>query len=260
MGLPPILAGWILRIPCIVHESDAQVGLANKISLYFCEKIAISFPPEVFPTLPVSKVIFTGNPTREEIIKGDPEKALRIFKLESDLPVILVTGGSQGASKINKAISQSLPNLLPVCQIIHLCGEKDLSWLQSIRSHFDLKMQKRYYLAGYLKEEMKDALAKADLVISRAGANILSEISLLGKPVILIPLLGHQYKNAQFFQRNKAAIVIKNEKLNSPILIKTILNLLKSPQQLDILSKNIKNLAEPEAASILAEEILKIAK
>ncbi len=259
VGLLPVLAGWVLRIPCIVHESDAQIGLANKISLYFCKKIAISFPPDIFPELSASEIIFTGNPIRNEIIKGDIERAKRIFRLDFNLPVVLVTGGSQGASRINKAISKSLPKLLSVCQIIHICGEGDFDLLKSIRSNLDLKMQKRYVIKSYLRKEMKDALAVADLVVSRAGANIIFELSLLGKPAILIPLSGHQVKNAQFFQKNDAAIVIQNEKFNSLILVKKILDLFENSQQLSLLSKNIRNLAEPEAASTLAEEIIKIA-
>lgn len=257
--LPPILAGWCMKVPCLIHESDAQIGLANRISLRFCKKIAISFPPQLFPKLPVSKVIFTGNPIRAEILKGDIYKAQEFFKTSPDLPVILVTGGSQGAHKINQTIALSLDNLLKKCQIIHLTGSRDFKWLNRIRAGLPSQFQKRYIVCSFLTGRLKDALALACLVVSRAGANILAELSCLGKPLVLIPLSGHQSKNAQYFASRKAAYIIKNDQLNRKILENTILDLLGSPEELSTLSKNIKDLAEPEAASALAEEILNLA-
>ncbi|GAI06309.1 unnamed protein product, partial [marine sediment metagenome] len=189
-----VLAGWSLGITSLIHESDTVPGLANRFLARYASKIAISFE-ESKKYFPAKKYILTGNPVRPEILEGSKERGFRYFGLEYGRPVILVTGGSQGSRKINEVVVKALPRLLENYQVIHLSGEKNLQELRAkipVLPAGRLDISKKYYkLYPFLPAlKMADALAIADLVISRAGANVLAEIAALGKPSVLIPLQG----------------------------------------------------------------------
>lgn len=259
VSIPAVLAGWFLRIPILIHESDTFPGLANRFLSRFVKKIAVSFK-ETEKYFPVKKCVLTGNPIRPEILEGSKERGFRYFGLVYDRPVILVTGGSQGSRKINQVIIEALNKLLKKYQIIHLCGERQISSIKSQISNIDFKYYKLYPFLP--TEQMADALTVADLVVSRAGANILAELAVLGKPSILIPLptaaSNHQEKNARLFEKNKAAWVIKEKDLTADVLFKEVNWLMTHKERLDKMSGNVLKLAKPEAAKRIAEEILKL--
>lgn len=260
VAFPVVLAGWILRIPILTHESDASIGITNKIIAKISKRIAIAFPPKYYPNLRARKVIFTGNPTRLEFLTEGKESRKNIFKLEENLPTILAMGGSQGAHKINETIKEILPDILRHAQIIHLSGKFDYTEFLTFRKNLHPDIKSHYHLFEYLGQEIRDALSSADLVISRGGANSLAEIAALGKASIIIPLAGHQEANADFFASEKAAMMIKNKDLTADRLLSHIKFLLDNPEHLKDLRIQIKEFSTPEAAKNIASEIIKITK
>ncbi len=260
-SVPPVIAAWILRVPIITHESDIVPGLANRIIASFASKILISFSAAE-KYFDKNKVILTGNPIRSDIVQGNRENALKFFKLSPDLPTVLIFGGSQGAQKINEMTLEILPSLIEKCQVIHQCGDKNYEEIKNKVSKLNLKCPERYRVYPFIKDEMKDAYALAEIVIGRAGANSLAEIVALKKPNILIPLStsanNHQPKNAEFFTEKKASLVIDETVNNSQDLAKAIFKLLSDKNLQDQMEQKLSEIASPQNASRkIAEEIVK---
>ena len=263
-SVPPVIASWILRVPIVTHESDIVPGLANRIIARFASKILISFSAAE-KYFDKSKVVLTGNPIRSDIAKGSIENALKFFKLSPDLPTVLIFGGSQGAQKINEMVLEILPDLTEKCQVIHQCGDKNYEEILSdtrcpIRHRVSGNLE-RYKLYPFIKEEMKDAYALADIVISRAGANSLAEIVALQKPNILIPLStsanNHQPENAKFFAEKNASLIVDETVDNSQDLADAILKLLSDKNLQTQMKQNLAKLSPSQNASQkIAEEII----
>ena len=178
VSVPVIRAAHSLKIPCIIHESDLTPGLANKLCISAASKICCNFP-ETLGYLPQGKAVLTGSPIREELLAGDAEKARALCGFDDIRPVILVMGGSQGASAINKVIREALDRLLKDFQIIHICGRDKMDNL--------LIGTRGYKQFEYVRGELKDLFALSDLVVSRAGANAICELLALRIPNLLIP-------------------------------------------------------------------------
>ena len=167
VSVPVVLAGKSCHVPSIIHESDMTPGLANKLSFSAATKICCNFP-ETLRYLPEGKAVLTGSPIRQELLTGDKFKAREFLGFTSDKPVILIIGGSLGAVAVNNAVRAILPQLLKKYQVIHLCGK---GRLDPTLNHLDGYMQYEY-----IKDELKDLFAMADVVISRAGANAICEL------------------------------------------------------------------------------------
>ena len=227
-SVPPVVAAWLLKIPIVTHESDTVPGLANRIIAKFSKKILVSFyfSKKYFSE---KKVILTGNPIREEILQGDKTGARKFFDLNENIPTILVFGGSQGAKKINSVIVKSLPKILEKFQIIHLCGKRNYEELKIKTEKMKLKNNSRYRIYPFLSNELKDAFALYDVIISRAGASSLFEIIALEKPSIIIPLPSsannHQAENAKFFQDRNMIINIKEKDFKKEIFTEKLFEL-----------------------------------
>ena len=169
--------------------------------------------------LPEGKAILTGSPIREELSKGDKIAALKMCNFSANLPVILVIGGSLGANAINSAIRQVLPKLLPDFQVVHICGKEKIDNL--------LLNTSGYKQFEYVKAELKDLFAMADLVISRAGANAICELLALKIPNLLIPLpakssRGDQILNAESFEAQGYSMILKEDELDESTLLDKI--------------------------------------
>jgi len=222
--VPVILGAWLQRIPIIIHESDITPGLANKISIPFATKICVSFP-ETIKYLPTAK--FTGLPIRAEILEGDAERGRKFCGFNQDLPILLVIGGSSGSAKINLEIRKILDQLTTKFQVIHGCGQGNTD------PSFD--NYPNYKQVEYLGVELRDVLAIANVVISRAGANAIFEFLALKKPNLLIPLSksasrGDQILNAQSFAQMGYSLVLPEEDLTSQSLWVAINNLFEHRQ------------------------------
>lgn len=214
VSVPVVRAAAALDIPCIIHESDMTPGLANKLCFPVAEKICCNFP-ETMNMLPEGKAVLTGSPIRAELAQGNKIAGLDICGFTANKPVILVIGGSLGAANVNKAVRDALPRLLEDFQVVHLCGKDKIDNL--------LLATPGYRQFEYIKTELKDLFAMADIVISRAGANSICELLALKKPNILIPLpaassRGDQLLNAASFEAQGFSIVINEDDLTTELL------------------------------------------
>lgn len=262
-SFPVVVAGWLFRVPIVIHESDVVPGLANKVLSFFANKVAVSF--EVTKDyFPARKVIWTGNPVRSDLFLGNKERAIETFGLSGKLPVLLVIGGSQGAKTINDYVLEVLPQLAKHSEIIHICGINNYNEIKAAVNEINFPEVNNYHLYPFLTDNMKDAYAAADLIISRGGANIISEIIALGKASVLIPIScsagDHQTKNAFYFSRRGGAIMVQECNLQVHMLTRKIITILDTPIERRKLERNAKMLAIPHAAELLAEEILKLVK
>lgn len=215
VSVPVVRAAASLHIPCIIHESDMTPGLANKLCISAAKKVCCNFP-ETMKLLPENKAVLTGSPIRAELSRGNKLAGLDMCGFTANTPVIMVIGGSLGAANVNKAVRDALPKLLEDFQVVHLCGKDKLDNL--------LLNTPGYKQFEYIKAELKDLFAMADVVISRAGANAICELLALKKPNILIPLpaassRGDQILNAQSFESQGFSIVINEDDLTTELLV-----------------------------------------
>ena len=235
VSVPVVRAADSLGIPCIIHESDMTPGLANKLCIPVAKKVCCNFP-ETFSMLPPNKAVLTGSPIRQELTTGNKEAAYKLCGFDASKPVIMVVGGSLGSAAVNQAVRDVLPELLKDFQVVHLCGKEKVDNL--------LLTTPGYKQFEYVKSEMKDIFAMADIVISRAGANAISELLALRKPNILIPLpatssRGDQILNAKSFESQCFSIVIDEDDLTSKLLLEKIQELYFNRQTyIDAMSKS----------------------
>ncbi|MBO4338080.1 MAG: undecaprenyldiphospho-muramoylpentapeptide beta-N-acetylglucosaminyltransferase [Lachnospiraceae bacterium] len=214
VSVPVVRAASTLKIPCIIHESDMTPGLANKLCIPVASKICCNFP-ETLQSLPPERSVLTGTPIRQELRQGSKQAGLKLCGFDETRPVILVIGGSQGAANINTAVRECLDELLMDFQIAHICGPGKLDNV--------LLVKPGYKQFEYVKAELKDLFAMADIVISRAGANAICELLELQKPNLLIPLMagsrGDQILNAASFEAQGFSMVLSENDI-TPILFK----------------------------------------
>ncbi len=221
VAVPVVQAAKRCHIPTIIHESDMTPGLANKLSIPAAAKICCNFP-ETVKYLPEGKAVLTGSPIRQELLKGNKLAGLNFCGFTAKKPVLMVIGGSLGSVAVNNAVRSILPQLLKTFQVIHLCGKGNLDETQ--------KGMEGYVQYEYIKQELADLFALADIVISRAGANAICELLALRKPNLLIPLSaaasrGDQLLNAKSFQQQGFSMVLQEEEITPQLLLSTILEL-----------------------------------
>lgn len=258
VALPVGLAAGLLKIPYVVHESDVVPGLTNKTLSKRATTVATGFPVDKYHELPKDKLVFTGSPIRPEILKAHRLEGLAKFKLNPDLPVILVIGGSLGAKRVNEAIVDALKGLTEFCQVIHITGERDIERVRFEVKRLQLAQPERYQAHSFLMGELAMALAAADVVISRAGANSIAELAALKKPTILIPA-GHlrdQETNAQVLARAGAVRVIPEPRLTPARIVSEVKLLTEDEAERARLSEHIADFAVDDAAERLAKLIL----
>lgn len=224
--VPVVVAAKLSKIPAVIHESDMTPGLANKLCLPFCTKVCCNFP-EAITNLPAKKAVLTGTPIRQELLSGNKKAALEFTGLKADKPVIMIIGGSLGSVVVNNAVRKILPDLLKDFQVIHLCGKGKVDET--------LKNQTGYVQYEYIKDELADLFALSDIIISRAGANAICEISALKKPNLLIPLSanasrGDQILNARSFERLGYSKVLEEEELTDTLLLSEIQDLYQNKE------------------------------
>lgn len=218
VSVPVVRAAASLKIPCIIHESDMTPGLANKLCIPVASKVCCNFP-ETLQMIPSEKAVLTGSPIREELSSGNKIAGLNLCNFSSSKPVIMVIGGSLGAASVNQIVREALPKLLPDFQVVHICGKEKVDNL--------LLNTAGYKQFEYLKQELKDVFAMADVVISRAGANAICELLALKKPNILIPLpaassRGDQLLNARSFEAQGFSQVLNEDDLTASLLVETV--------------------------------------
>ena len=218
VAVPVVLAAGKQHIPVIIHESDMTPGLANKICMNSASKICCNFP-ETLKSLPADKAVLSGSPIRKELLSGSRLEGLRFTGLSAEKPILLMIGGSTGSVVINNALRSILPDLLKEFQVIHLCGKGRLD--------HSLDHLEGYVQYEYISKELKDLMAAADIVLSRAGANAICELLALHKPNILVPLSaavsrGDQILNARSFESQGFSYVLEEEQMNAATLLDAI--------------------------------------
>lgn len=251
---PLVLCASLMGIPTIIHEQNSIPGLANKLLGRFVDTIAVTYH-ESMTFFPQHKTFLTGNPVREEILRGDRERGCRIFSLEKGLFTIFVFGGSSGANRINSAVGEALTYLRDYqdkVQFLHQTGDRDFK-----------SMKELYHSQGFkgtvvpFVYEMADAYAVSDIVISRAGATTLAELTACGKAAILIPYPfaagNHQEANAKKLWDMGAAQMILDKDLNGKTLSDLIKYLLETPDALGEMERLSCSIGSNEAAKKIIE-------
>ncbi len=255
-SIPVVIAAKMLFVPVFLHESDVAPGAANKFLSDLTFKIFVSFPKtEYFPR---GKMVLVGNPTRKELMDSNKEEAKKFFNLNSNKPVLLILGGSQGSQRINDGILDILPQLLKDFELIHQCGENNYQTTRA-ESKAVMKTEEEpfYHLFPFLKEpELRRAYAVADLIISRAGAGSIFEIAAVAKPSILIPLpeaaQNHQVKNAYSYQENGACLVIEENNFTPSLFLEKLKTLFTDQEELKRMAEKAKAFSKIEAAKTIA--------
>ncbi|MGN0374044.1 MAG: undecaprenyldiphospho-muramoylpentapeptide beta-N-acetylglucosaminyltransferase [Butyrivibrio sp.] len=225
--VPVVMAADKFHIPAIIHESDMTPGLANKLCRKHAVKVCCNFP-ETVKLIPDNKGVLTGSPIRRELLLGDRAAGLKLCGFNTEKPVIMVIGGSLGALHINEAIRNILHDLLSRYQVIHICGKGKVD--ESFYSTTG------YYQFEYVNEELKDLFAAANVVVSRAGANVICELLALKKPSLLIPLpanasRGDQILNARSFKKSGYSDVLEEEDMTDDTLLEAINNLYENREK-----------------------------
>jgi UDP-N-acetylglucosamine--N-acetylmuramyl-(pentapeptide) pyrophosphoryl-undecaprenol N-acetylglucosamine transferase len=218
VSVPVVMAAGRQHIPAIIHESDMTPGLANKLAIPFATKVCCNFP-ETLNYLPDGKAVHTGSPIRQELFSGNKEAGLSFCGFTTDKPVLLIMGGSIGSRFINNAVWESLDELLKSFQIVHLVGKGNVN--------NGLVGKTGYQQYEFVSEQLNDIFAMTDIMISRAGANSISEILALKIPNILIPLSaaasrGDQILNAASYEKQGFSTVLQEETLTSELLINSV--------------------------------------
>ena len=249
VSFPVCLAGYFKKVPIVLHESDSVMGLANRLIARMAKRICYNF--KLAPIKEKYKYIFTGIPVRKKVLKGKVELARKQLKFSSKKPVLLIMGGSQGAQFINDLVYDVLDKLLIKFKIIHVCGQGKRRLIKRIG----------YVNFEYVGKELGNYYALSDLIISRAGANSLAEISAIQKPNMIIPLPSsannHQQKNAEFFQNQNASVVLSQKNLDSQIFLKTVFALFENKNAQKGMRKNLKKLYNAKATDKIIEIIEK---
>jgi UDP-N-acetylglucosamine--N-acetylmuramyl-(pentapeptide) pyrophosphoryl-undecaprenol N-acetylglucosamine transferase len=263
-SFPALLAARILRIPVVIHESDSHPGRVNAWAGKFADRIAISYA-EAAQYFPKDRVAYTGQPVRKDIATPITEGAREFLKIEKDIPVVLILGGSQGATVINDIVLEGIAQLVEKFAVIHQVGEKNIN--EAIATSRALLLNSphkdRYKPFDYLDPlAMRMSAGVASVVVSRAGSTIF-EIASWGVPSIIIPIsekISHdQRRNAFAYARAGGGEVIEEDNLTSHVLAAEIERLATNEKVRQDMITKAKAFYKPDAAKLVAEEIVKIA-
>lgn len=258
VSVPPCIAAKLLGIPVFTHECDFTPGLATRINSKFASKILLSYEEtkKFFSAEKQNKTIVTGNPIRPVFYSANAKAGLEFLfegkDFDSSKPILLVLGGSLGAHQINQLIVENLDWLISKFNVVHQCGAKDKDFVPAAK--------KGYYPYPFIYSQMPDVIAASDIVLSRAGANSIWECSVLGKPLVLIPLCGSgtrgdQVDNAAFFEKQNAAKVLLGDDVTFDNLKKLLEFLLDSSER-DVMAMASKKMSEGNRPAKVIAEII----
>ena len=268
--LPVGIAAHWLRIPYVIHDSDATPGLTNRVLSKHATKIATGMPLEYYH-YPEEKAEWTGIPISDDFkpVSESKQKALKKeLGFDEKKPLVVVTGGSQGARHINEALREVLPSLLKITSVLLIAGHErypEMLDLKDYETWEEGELQTNFRMIEFSAEIYK-LFGAADVVVSRAGASSMTELSAMAKAVVMVPnekLPGyHQVKNAQAYERANAAVVVEDNKMHEDpeLLAKAIKKLINDPEKREEVAKNLKKFSKDNAAENLANTIISVAK
>ena len=254
VSVPPVFAARLLKIPVCTHESDVTPGLATRINARSARTIFLSYErtraelPDKYRSISV----VAGNPVRAAIFSGSRERGRAILGVEPALPVVFVIGGSQGARQINELVDAIIGELAKDACVVHQTGENNLGASYS---------SPRYVRKPYLRDELPDILAAADVVVTRSGAGTLWECAALGKPTILVPLAGSgtrgdQVINAEVFERAGASRVLVGSDATPERLLAELRALLGDARLRGDMGARAKSLCPSNPSTLIARELI----
>jgi UDP-N-acetylglucosamine--N-acetylmuramyl-(pentapeptide) pyrophosphoryl-undecaprenol N-acetylglucosamine transferase len=267
-SVPVVLAGGMLGIPIIIHDSDSKPGRATKLAAGFATYIAVSFgeSAKFYKPGDQKKIAHTGTPIRSNLRVVSPMGLEQFIEgIDPSLPLILVLGGSLGAERVNTAIVEALPLLLPHVQVVHQTGRANLEEVKSLSRVVvpDKALLSRYHPVPYLDPVVLSRVAgRASVIVSRAGATAISEFALWKKPVILIPIpesISHdQRTNAYTYAKTGGAVVTEEQNLTPGILQTEVLKIVNDPVLQESMGNAGTTFARPDAGVVIADMIIKI--
>lgn len=262
IGVPVVIAAWLLSIPIIIHEQTLVSGIANTVSSWFANKIAVSFDKSY--DFSRNKILVTGNPLREEIIHptNQPSSQIANFFLQAKkekIPVLFITGGNQGSHAINDAVFEELKELTRHFFVLHQTGDSkyhDFTKAESLAK----EEESRYYVSRFFgASDMGYILKHSDLCISRAGINTLLETAWAGLPTLVIPLplvsKNEQVVNAHFFKSQGGVDVLEEKDLSGRSLSFKVLAMKNNLPKLREKAREAKSLVLENAEKRLVQEI-----
>jgi UDP-N-acetylglucosamine--N-acetylmuramyl-(pentapeptide) pyrophosphoryl-undecaprenol N-acetylglucosamine transferase len=283
VAVPVVVAARLVRIPVVIHESDADPGLATRLTAPLARTIMVPYreTAAAFPRRLRRRVVVTGNPvrpefTRREETEEDVFPRLRVACIASggmvsgaadgaspppDVPVLFVTGGSLGALQINRLVADTIEELSQVAVVIHQTGEYSREMIAEITAH---ARPGRYYGAPGFSDHFAPILRRSDLVVARAGAGTIWEIAVCGRPSILIPLTtgasrGDQVRNSERYARCGAAIVLDDPELDAERFLREVTTLLATPERRAAMAASARSWAPADAAERIAERLITVA-
>ena len=268
--LPVGVVAHLLRIPYVIHDSDAAPGLTNRVLAKHATKIATGMPLEYY-NYPEERAEWTGIPISEEFSPVTEAKQRALKKelgFDEKKPLIVVTGGSQGAQHINEAMREILPQVLKISSVMLIAGRERYPEMMDLKDYevWEEGELKTNFRIIEFSAEMYKLFGAADIVVSRAGASTMTELSSMAKAVIMVPnekLPGyHQVKNAAAYEKANAAVVVADDKMHEDpeLLLKAIRRLINHPKERDEISKNLKKFSKDNAAENLANTVISVAK
>ena len=266
VAVPASIAAWLLRIPLVIHEQTTTIGLANRLCCVIAHTVALSFDiaRDDLPARARAGAVLTGNPIRRETLSGSPESAAVRFGIPSNTPVILITGGAQGARVINTAISDAIREITNTHFVIHQCGKQGLESLTAHRESLPAALRERWFLSAFLDvDSMADAWSIAEIVIARAGAGTVNEALILAKPMIFVPLepssRNEQLRNAERSAELGAAVIVPQSACTGETLVKTLRTILEMPGCIEQMAAAAKGNAIFDADIRIANILMNIA-
>lgn len=266
VSVPTVAAGRLCGIPSLTHEQTASLGLATRINARFCDVVALSYPG----TTKISKrkdaeIVITGNPVRPSITNGDRRMLLTLFDIPENLPLLYVTGGAQGAHALNEIIAAALPSLLDQVAVIHQCGPQsgngDHRRMLDLRDKINPAQRVRYHPVERVGDELAHIYAGAALVIGRAGAGTVAELSALGLPSLLVPLPGadEQMRNAELLSHIGAAVIMRQDGLTAEMLAARVTSLVRDEDKLTAMRAAALSIAPQDPVSRLSDALIALA-
>ena len=259
---PVLLASYLNQIPTVIHEQNIYPGITNKLLAFFVNKIAVNNieAAKYFAGKAKNKIIETGNPIRSEIINTSKEEGIKKLGLKDEYKTLFIMGGSQGSETINKAVVDAIDDVMNIdkLQIILITGKNNYEDVINQLKDKTKKYEKRLMIIPYLNN-IEWAYAAADLIIYRAGATGIAEITGRGLPAILIPFPysaeGHQEVNAKFMEENGAAVMVDDEKFDGDVLVKLVNEIFADEKRLSEMGKKSKKLSKLKASQNIVEII-----
>lgn len=270
VAVPAGLAARLNGVPLLMHQQDVPPNLSNRLLAPLATRISVAFADSLH-YFPAHKTVQLGNPMRQAILdirQQSPEQARVALGMSADLPLLLVTGGSQGARHLNQTVCHALPELLRFCQVLQISGPKLFTETRTLADstmrNLDPAIKSRYHLVAYMNEEMPLALQSATLVLCRAGASTLSELAVLSKPSILVPLppaIGNspQEANAAMFGNKQAAEVVLDADLKPEVLVTRVKSVTTSFTSLQRMAEAANRFAQPDATQNIVKQIVQLA-